>query len=123
MGLHDAPPSVKCVVSLGCGWTKASRPSFALRILNTASNFSEYYLANTEAKHRDFERLVNRMVDRADHTNLKYVRLNCPTGNVRFDMADYKKMGELEVMTREYLRTGDAQRKVFECAELLASQY
>lgn len=120
VGVHDAPPAVSCVLSLGCGWTNNSKPSFLIRVLNTVSRYSEGFLANTEAKHRDFQRLVQRMNDRKA-ANLNYFRLNCPCGDTRFDMADYTIMPKLEALTTKYIRTDpDAVRAITACAEMLA---
>jgi len=122
VGVHDAPPAVSCVLSLGCGWTQNSKPSFLIRVLNTVSRFSESFLANTEAKHRDFQRLVQRMNDRKE-ANVSYFRFNCPCGDTKFDMADYTIMPKLADLTRRYIQTDpDAARDIDRCAELLASR-
>lgn len=118
------PPKVSCVLSLGCGWTQASKPGWLLRIVNTMVRFTEGFMANTEAKHRDFKRLVQRMKDRtAEEGNVQYFRLNVDTNGKNFDMADYKVMPALEKMTNEYIKSDpDAIKAIKECARLLASR-
>ncbi|KAK3063648.1 hypothetical protein LTR53_018821 [Teratosphaeriaceae sp. CCFEE 6253] len=92
-------------------------------MLNTVSQFTERYLANTEAKHRDFYRLTNRMRGRGDQNHIaQYRRLNCDTQELQFDMADYKSMPKLETKTTEYLATPEAAAAVKEIAEWLAAR-
>ncbi|TKA64347.1 hypothetical protein B0A55_09546 [Friedmanniomyces simplex] len=118
------PPMINLVLSIGCGWSENSKPSTFIRMLNIIRRFAETYLTNTEAKHRDFTRLANRMQGRGDQNNhVQYFRLNCPTGQLRFDMADYKSMPKLKDLTAEYLTTDtEAAGWVNEIAELLASR-
>ena len=123
VGQNQPPPAVNVVLSLGCGWHSAKQPTFINRMMNTLSSYLGHYLANTEAKHRDFYRLQNRMRGRGDQNNdLSYYRLNCPTGQEQFDMADYKIMPKLEELTRNYLQHPETMRDVEEIANLLASR-
>ncbi|EMC91470.1 hypothetical protein BAUCODRAFT_127370 [Baudoinia panamericana UAMH 10762] len=121
---HQPPPAVSIVLSLGCGRPDVRHPRFIGKLMNMAIYYAQWFVANTAAKHADFERLANRMVDRGDqNSHLKYYRLDCPTGKAILDMADYTIMDDLEATTRKYIETDpDAIRMIDECARLLASR-
>lgn len=121
---EHAPP-VLCVLSLGCGWSD-DKPSFLVKILNTLTRFMEKFMANTEAKHRDFQRLVQRVNahDKQDEA-LEYFRLNPNVGKHKFDMANPSIMAELEEITREYIHRPKSNKNggaddIEGCAQLIA---
>ncbi|KAK4544432.1 hypothetical protein LTR36_004323 [Oleoguttula mirabilis] len=116
VGQHAAPPKVACMLSLGCGWSK-SKPTLLNRAKNVISRYFESFMANTEAKHRDFKRLVQRMEGRNDQNGeVKYFRLNVATGDKSFDMADYTIMDQLEAITRVYIGEEEIRQQIDACA-------
>jgi hypothetical protein len=83
------------------------------------------FLTNTEAKHLDFQRYINRLKERpgtteVDH-NSKYFRFNTPTNEVYIDMSKYEKMEQLRGITERWLTTNDAKGWVNECATMLVN--
>ena len=144
------PPKVTCVLSLGTSWSSADPPGFLDKwswlkaainaiawipgVPNLMAKLSPVqetvpFLTNTEAKHLDFERYVNRMRGRAKEPEAKtaYFRFNTPTGKVYIDMADYTKMEKLSDITKEWLKPDKKQdkkqvAKVDSVAQILAKK-
>lgn len=120
---HAPPPAVSLVLSIGCGKADPSKPHFLLRILRTLTRYSESFMANTEAKHKDFERLVQRMKGRDDQNgHVEYFRFEVPTKHQHFDMADPSIIKSLETMTAAYMREPEVDRALERVAQLLASE-
>jgi hypothetical protein len=127
VGPEDPPPNVACVLSLGTSWSTASAPrllawleekasSSCITIPHTIFNWIRKlapaeemipFLTNTEAKHLDFRRYINRMYHRCKNPEgqTEYFRFNTPTNELYIDMSDYKQMPELERLTSEWLVT------------------
>ncbi|KAK4565827.1 hypothetical protein LTR86_003676 [Recurvomyces mirabilis] len=121
--VKSPPPPVSVVLSLGCGWAVPAKPHFLFRIFGIMTTFSQSYMANTEAKHRDFWRLTERMKERGDQNNdIRYFRFNVPTGGQKFNMADPKIIEPLEKLTRDYMARPEISRELDEVAALLASR-
>jgi predicted patatin/cPLA2 family phospholipase len=115
----DAEMQVKCILSLG-----ASRPTrtvlgpFAL--VNKIKQITGF-LTDCEPKHKDFERMIRRMNTRLpDYEQIQYFRLNASTENESIDLSDYRKIGDLERYTNNYLDTFEAQETILRCAWMLA---
>ena len=79
------------------------------------------YLTNTEAKHLDFRRYINRMYNRVGQAEAKteYFRFNAQTDEY-IDMADYKKMKGLANTTLAWLKMEEQVPWVEKVATLLA---
>jgi predicted acylesterase/phospholipase RssA len=147
VGSLDPPPKVACVLSLGTSWSDLPAPGFLdnwPRVKNsldwiagwapsTISNLIEMispvqealpFLTNTEAKHLDFRRYINRMYYRVKESEgqTEYFRFNTPTKKVYIDMSDYKKMPDLTITTNEWLekKTGWETDWVDKVAKILA---
>jgi predicted acylesterase/phospholipase RssA len=113
------PPPISCVLSLGCGWTD-KKPHFLMKVFNTVNVYLNSFMANTEAKNRDFARLVQRMTNRNDQdANVRYFRLNVYLGSHKLNMADPTIIPELEKLTRKYIET-DGASDIQAVAELIA---
>jgi predicted acylesterase/phospholipase RssA len=111
-------PVVGCVLSLGTSWSR-KQPSSIFRFFNTVTNAASY-MTNTEAKHRDFERELNRLRAREPaNKNTKYFRFNTPTDDVTFNLDDYQQMDELEKITKGWLEKDEQRKKIKDCADLL----
>jgi len=120
----ELPPAVSCVLSVGCSWSDPVKQPFLLKIFRVLNRFSESFMANTEAKHHDFQRHIKRISHRGEQPDdVVYRRLNAPTKATHFDMADPKIMPKLEALTENYLsHDQDAIGVVEEIAQLLASR-
>lgn len=114
-GILDKLPAV---LKRACDWLKkkASSSCFHIPFVHTISiRFGRLarveemipFLTNTEAKHLDFRRYINRMYPRVKDPEgqTEYFRFNTPTNELYIDMSDYKQMGELERLTSEWLAT------------------
>jgi predicted acylesterase/phospholipase RssA len=136
--LNDPAPKVNCVLSIGTSWCTAESPSF----FDKFGSFGKWlkgkilqwipilapveklipFLTNTEAKHLDFSRYMQRLSHR--HTEVdaqtQYFRFNTPTGNTYIDMSDYKKMDDLANITKTWLASSDSNQFVNDCAKALA---
>lgn len=149
VGNDEAPPKVACVVSLGTSWCETGTPNvidkhpvaksfvkalekLPLHIGDDISRLvgwimpaleSVEYLTNTETKHLDFQRYIQRISHRnADpDAQTKYFRFNVPTKEY-IDMADYKQMQLLVDRTQAWLKTSDAIPWVTKAAEILAKK-
>src|ERR1700753_2168724 len=62
VGLHDVAPTISVVLSLGTSWSTAKPPG-PFRFVDMISKATSF-MTNTEAKHRDFQRYLNRVRDR-----------------------------------------------------------
>jgi hypothetical protein len=130
VGLDDPAPKVACVLSLGTSWSKKGPPTFSDKwprlsaflqsttklplVGNGISKLIDWitpaeqsieFLTNTEAKHLDFHRYINRIAHRNAEPDAKtqYFRFNTPTDNTYIDMADYKQMQWLADCTTKWL--------------------
>jgi len=105
VGINDPPPPVSFVLSLGCSWPNPPKKTawgLVRRLMDKVGKVTSF-MTNTEAKNRDFWRYVDRVRDRNDlNANLHYLRLNAPTDDKVFDMADWKGMKGLAEMTEKY---------------------
>jgi hypothetical protein len=113
VGIHDPPPPVSFVLSIGCSWANPPKKTVCGLVRNLVDKISKVasFMTNTEAKNRDFWRYVDRARDRQDlNANLHYLRLNAPTGDKVFDIADWKGMKSLAKKTEQY-RDGILQNK------------
>lgn len=109
-------PVVGCVLSLGTSWSKKAPPTI-FRFINTVSDTIPF-LTNTEAKHRDFERELNRLRQREpENKDTSYFRFNTPTDDKACNLDDYQGMNDLERITTEWLKT--QQGDILKCANLL----
>lgn len=118
VGPHDLAPTVSVVLSLGTSWS-TPKPAKNYSFIGTVNRITSF-ATNTEAKHRDFQRYLNRIRDRIDeNANTQYFRFNTPTGSDVIYLDDYLKMGELKTYTEKYLSTPEVQEQVKACAELL----
>jgi hypothetical protein len=82
------------------------------------------YLTNTEAKHLDFRRYINRIYYREKEieAQTEYFRFNTPTENEYIDMADYTKMARLSEITTAWLNLPDQAPWVEKVARILAKK-
>jgi predicted acylesterase/phospholipase RssA len=138
---NEPAPKVSCVLSLGTSWSEKSPPSMldyldVIPLLGrgvknaikaawpwiSSGEKSIAFLTNTEAKHLDFARYINRISHRTTDTDAKtqYFRFNTPTKDLYIDMADYKKMDQLADITQNWLKEPDQVRKIEKVAKLLA---
>jgi predicted acylesterase/phospholipase RssA len=109
-------PVVGCILSLGTSWSEKP-PSSIFRFINTVTTATSF-MTNTEAKHRDFERELNRLRKREpENKATKYFRFNTPTGKVTFNLDDYQQMDELAKITTDWLET--QHDSIVECASFL----
>lgn len=128
VGPLDPPPRVSCVLSLGCGYVedpKAKKPPALMKVFSIGARFMESFMANTEAKTLDFQRLVQRIQRPRNDQNadMQYYRLNADCKNNKFDMADYTIMPKLEQLTKDYIETNEqAKQDIEACAQLLAKK-
>lgn len=107
------------VLSLGCSYP-LKRAYSALPLLNLISQATSY-ITNTEAKHRDFERMIQRRnLKLKQNEKIQYFRLNVPTGRESLNLDDWKKMETLTKYTEQYLQSREAQDAVLRCAHALA---
>jgi patatin-like phospholipase len=145
----DKPaPKVACVLSLGTSWSTKGSPTvfdkwpILLKVKGmtswplvgngisklidwiTPAEESIAFLTNTEAKHLDFHRYINRISHRnADpDAQTKYFRFNTPTQNTYIDMADYKQMLWLANCTKQWMKDPNVAPKVEKVARLLAKK-
>jgi hypothetical protein len=67
------------------------------------------FLTNTEAKHVDFARYMQRMANRVSESEsgTKYFRFNTPTKDKYIDMSDWEKMRDLKGITEDWLKAED----------------
>jgi predicted acylesterase/phospholipase RssA len=115
-------PAVSCVLSIGTSWSthKPVSSNFFKRFLNTISQ-TIAFATNTEAKHRDFERNIRRANQRLpEDQRTSYFRFNASTDNESVNLDDWQRMGRLKEYTRKYIQDPDTQRKIDECANVLA---
>jgi predicted acylesterase/phospholipase RssA len=118
VGSTDPPPAVSCVLSLGTSWS-SKKPNSWVRLVNTLNEASSF-LTNTEAKHRDFERHIQRLKYRQEpDSKTEYFRFNTPTGDEEFSLDDYTKMEALKKLTLVYLEDELVKPKISTCADIL----
>jgi hypothetical protein len=144
----DEPaPKVACVLSIGTSWAIHGAPTFWekykwLAPLHTALNWLEKfnsisklvewvkpaeesidYLTNTEAKHMDFARYVNRVSNRTKDVDrgMQYFRFNTPT-ETYIDMANYKEMTSLAETTKTWMKDPSTAPYADTVAGLLAKK-
>ncbi|KAF2863270.1 FabD/lysophospholipase-like protein [Piedraia hortae CBS 480.64] len=118
----EPPPLVECMVSLGCGLSDMPQKKWWwwLRVAEVASRYVQTFLVNSIARHRDFARLVQRMRHRGDsYVNVRYFRLDCPTGPKFLDISDPSIMSDLEERTRDYVK-GEAWDDIEAISQMLA---
>ena len=118
VGHKEAAPPISCVLSLGTSWStvKSSSP---FRFFNTVTTAAAF-LTNTESKHVDFKRLINRITGRpGSGQNIKYFRFNTPTDKETFNLDDYQKMPRLKALTQDWVKRPDVDKQIRECAESL----
>ena len=140
---NELAPKVSCVLSLGTSWSKKSPPSM-LDFLDkvpllgrgvkdviklawpwvSSGEQSIAFLTNTEAKHLDFARYINRISHRNVDPDAKtqYFRFNTPTNDLYIDMSDYKKMDQLAEITQNWLKEPEQVQKIERVAQLLAKK-
>jgi hypothetical protein len=71
--------------------------------------------------HRDFERNIRRANQRLpEGQRTSYFRFNASTDNESINLDDWQRMGRLKEYTRKYIQDPDTQRKIDECANVLA---
>ena len=82
------------------------------------------FLTNTEAKHLDFRRYINRMYyrEKQPEAQTEYFRFNTPTESVYIDMADHTKMKTLSDITIAWLKTDEQASWVEKVAKILAKK-
>lgn len=112
---HPAP-KVSCILSLGCSWSD-SKPGSIFRFRNTVTKVGAL-ITNTESKHTDFKRYINRINGRQGYGNIEYIRCNVPTQNLTIRLDDWEKMNKLRGKTEEWIK-GDGRNKIERCAKLL----
>jgi predicted acylesterase/phospholipase RssA len=153
VGETNPPPKVQMVLSVGTSWSISKAPSLATRWpLNNIIDFfmsgwnpsttikqtintmlqqlqpaesAISFLTNTQAKHLDFRRYLNRMSKRTGQPefDVKYFRFNTPTEGVYYDMAAHDKMAELADRTDTWLTDEDENpRWINDVALLLAKK-
>lgn len=141
-----------CVLSLGTTWSSADPPDFldtwprvksiitwisALPLVpksikEAIANLKAKiipvqeaipFLSNTEARHLDFYRHMNRMLPRETEpeARTRYFRLNSPTKEY-IDMAEYGKMDKLSKDTQAWLKTKELVPWVDDVAKVLAKK-
>lgn len=117
-------PRVTCIVSLGTShpeYSATRRATTGLqRFLNTLTK-TVAFATNTEAKQRDFDRNIRQHNRRRPSKKIGYFRFNATTENENIDMADYLKMPRLVEYTNTYLMRPHIDKRIQECAELLAN--
>ena len=114
----DPAPPVSCVLSLGTSWSTAKSWS-PFRLINTVTTAAAF-LTNTESKHVDFQRFINRITGRpGSGENIKYFRFNTPTNKETFNMDDAKGMPRLKKITQDWVKTPEIDAKIRKCAESL----
>ncbi len=135
----ELAPKVSCVLSLGASWSEKGPPSFldiplvgsgVKKVIKLAwpwissAEKSIAFLTNTEAKHLDFARYINRISHRNADPDAKtqYFRFNTPTKDLYIDLADYKKMDQLVDITQDWLKEPDQVEKIERVAQLLAKK-
>jgi predicted acylesterase/phospholipase RssA len=111
-------PVVGCVLSLGTSWS-TKQPSSIFHFFNTVSQAASF-MTNTEARHCDFERELNRLKSREPvNKNTQYFRFNTPTDERTFNLDDYRKMDALKKITLDWLKDNDQETRIRDCAQLL----
>jgi hypothetical protein len=80
------------------------------------------FLTNTEAKHLDFRRYINRMYPRVKEPEgqTEYFRFNAPTKELYIDMSAYQQMPELSRRTNLWLAS--QQEWIVKVANILAKK-
>jgi predicted acylesterase/phospholipase RssA len=118
VGHKEAAPPISCVLSLGTSWSTA-KSSSPFRFFNTVTT-AVAFLTNTESKHMDFKRFINRITGRpGSGQNIKYFRFNTPTDKKAFNLDDYQKMPVLKARTQDWVKWPEVDEKIQECAESL----
>jgi patatin-like phospholipase/acyl hydrolase len=118
VGPKEEAPPVSLVLSLGTSWD-STKPNSFMRIVNTL-NKATSFMTNTEAKHRDFLRYVNRLRSRQkENSKTEYFRFNTSTGREAFNLDDYQKMKRLRELTMLYLETPEVKADITRCADIL----
>ncbi|KFY95917.1 hypothetical protein V500_02617 [Pseudogymnoascus sp. VKM F-4518 (FW-2643)] len=116
---EPAPP-VSSVVSLGTSWSTATSWS-PFRFINTVTTAASF-ITNTESKHMDFKRFINRVKSRPGSAkDIEYFRFNAPTNNEAFNLDDYRKMSRLEDITTEWLEK-EVDEEITNCGVSLAKK-
>jgi len=119
VGQIDPPPPVALVLSFGCSWDQ-KKSGYLFSLVNTLSKASAF-MTNTEAKNRDFQRYVNVISGRGDvNDKVVYRRLNVPTDQEEFDLADFTKMPRLCELTKQYLKGEEAPQRIEDVVKVLA---
>jgi predicted acylesterase/phospholipase RssA len=155
VGDNDPAPQVACVLSLGASWSFRSPVAWSDKVkkwlrwlrsvpfigkrISRIMDMSEPalksipYLTNTEAKHLDFHRYINRLSRRSGDPDAKtkYFRFNAqtdfekdtPAEYLSIDLADYKKMEWLADCTQRWMKDKDVAPWADSVAEILAKRF
>ncbi|KAJ7073935.1 calcium-independent phospholipase [Mycena amicta] len=118
---HEPPPRVSCILSLGCGYVKPPSPSASWFQLASTVGSVIGFVTNTNAKAKDFSRHVSRLKQRKEYEDMQYFRFNVNMTGNDIDLADYKRMGELEQMTEKYLKDDRQQVWIDGCVDALCA--
>lgn len=102
-GMPD-PPQISCVVSIRTGRVKKPVQQLGWGFLNTVSTVMSY-ATNTEAKHQDFERKIDRL-DKRRKEGIRYWRFDVELDKpIKLD--DWQSMPKLEKITQDQLTAED----------------
>jgi patatin-like phospholipase/acyl hydrolase len=112
------PVPVDLILSIGTSYAQTLPSKNPWKFINTVSKAADF-TTNTEAKHRDFTRDIERENDRSA-TKVNYFRFNANTGSDSIDLADWHKMTELKADTVKYLEQEDVKAQIKKVAEMLA---
>ena len=114
------PVPVDLVLSIGTSYAQTLPSKNPWKFISTVSKAADF-TTNTEAKHRDFTRDIERETDRAS-TKVNYFRFNANTGSDTIDLADWHKMTELKADTVKYLEQKDVIDQIAKVAGMLAKK-
>ena len=115
------PVPVDLVLSIGTSYAQTLPSKNPWKFISTVSKAADF-TTNTEAKHRDFTRDIERENDRAASTKVNYFRFNANTGSDAIDLADWHKMVELKADTVTYLDQDDVKAQIARVAGMLAKK-
>lgn len=118
---NEPEPKVSCVLSLGCGFVTASKPSESWFQLSSTVASVIGFATNTEAKGKDFSRHISNLNRRPHYADTKYFRFNVNMGHEEIGLADYKRMKELKALTEDYLKQPSQQKWLNDCVAALAA--
>lgn len=98
-------PYISCIVSVGTGNSPRAKvvPEGGSSLWSTVKHALSF-VTNTEAKHRDFKRMIRREnLRKGENQQTEYFRFNAKTTGSEINLDDWQRMAELEEDTRKYI--------------------